>query len=366
MIKSLHLVRYATATASTTEIIDGIDYPQRVHYCPEVYRGIRTGLKYPVHEMVEKVMDSTILEYLNAVPKKTCFILSAGSTSFAGLRNTNSKWNPVDFRFLPLTLTPVYAGKMAQRCGATDMVIIDSSACSSSLKVLMDAQMLATLHGIERFVILSVEDQVNETVMKFFGELQAVVSKEQEENGLRSSAFDSVNYGFNVGQGAVLAVFETEPTSDSVELLGAYTSGEVSSSAIGQREDGQGFMRAAMRAMAIADVDPTAISVVKTHGTGTKSNNQAEKAAIYSMLGYDGYVATSFKPSIGHTFGASGLLESCLLFDSIRNFGTVPAIANRTEQDRVFLSSPSTYQDGLVLSLAAGMGNIYSAAIWSL
>jgi 3-oxoacyl-[acyl-carrier-protein] synthase-1 len=104
--------------------------------------------------------------------------------------------------------------------------------------------------------------------------------------------------------------------------------------------------------------------LIKTHGTGTASNNLSEKNAITKLLGSEGYVATSFKPTIGHTFGASGLLESCLLFDSIRETGVVPGIANRTESDNVYLSSPCAAPDGLILSLAAGMGNIYSAAVW--
>jgi hypothetical protein len=38
---------------------------------------------------------------------------------------------------------------------------------------------------------------------------------------------------------------------------------------------------------------------------------------------------------------------------------------NRTEEDKQFLSSNSQVPDGLIMSLAAGMGNVYSAALWS-
>ena len=61
--------------------------------------------------------------------------------------------------------------------------------------------------------------------------------------------------------------------------------------------------------------------------------------------------------------GASGLLETSLLFDDLAT-GRVPAIPNRTEQDSVFLSSHASAPDGVVLSLAAGMGNVYSAALF--
>jgi 3-oxoacyl-(acyl-carrier-protein) synthase len=74
------------------------------------------------------------------------------------------------------------------------------------------------------------------------------------------------------------------------------------------------------------------------------------------------FVATSYKQRIGHTMGASGLLETCLLLDDMRN-GIVPKIVNRTEKDNVFLSDDAKVPSGYILSLAAGMGNIYSAAI---
>ena len=61
--------------------------------------------------------------------------------------------------------------------------------------------------------------------------------------------------------------------------------------------------------------------------------------------------------------GASGLLETGLLFDDIAR-GSIPAIPNRTEHDPVFISNDCPAPEGVVLSLAAGMGNVYSAALF--
>jgi hypothetical protein len=63
--------------------------------------------------------------------------------------------------------------------------------------------------------------------------------------------------------------------------------------------------------------------------------------------------------------GASGLLETCLLLDDIQN-GLIPAIPNRTKYDAVFVSNPHIIggKGHNILSLAAGMGNVYSAAIF--
>jgi 3-oxoacyl-[acyl-carrier-protein] synthase II len=183
-----------------------------------------------------------------------------------------------------------------------------------------------------------------------------------EEDGTKPSAFDNNNQGFYVGQGAVFAVFESERVKTTIphaQLISAYSASESSTNAIGQLETGDGFTKAIKGAMALANVLPEDIKIVKTHGTGTASNNKAEKNAL-SIL--PKFVATSYKQKIGHTMGASGLLETCLLLDDMKN-GIVPKIANRTEQDDVYLSEDVTPPNGYILSLAAGMGNIYSAAI---
>jgi len=79
--------------------------------------------------------------------------------------------------------------------------------------------------------------------------------------------------------------------------------------------------------------------------------------------GLSDFVVTSYKQKIGHTMGSSGLLESLLLLEDMKK-GFVPPIENRTESDSVFLSEPTKPPKGYILSLAAGMGNIYSAAIF--
>ena len=84
---------------------------------------------------------------------------------------------------------------------------------------------------------------------------------------------------------------------------------------------------------------------------------------LASIFGHSGFMATSYKQKVGHTMGVSGLLETCLLLDDIKN-GFVPGIENRTQEDDVFLSQDTDVgKEVNILSLAAGMGNVYSAAV---
>lgn len=357
------LTDYRTAYTETTEFLDDVVYPQRVHWFPESYSKVSTGMVYPPHKVADKVLCPELLESLRSNRAgKTAFILASGNAHFAGvnprkIRETRLSYT---YRFLPLTLTQIYAGRIAQSCGASDYVATDASACASSLKVMMDVRNLIQNMGFDRVIVLAVEDQVCNSNLEFFGETRAAL---MGDDGAKPGAFDPVNSGFHVGQGAALAVFESEYTARSwkAELLGAYTASEPCDNPIGQREDGKGFAKAIRGAIKASGVDPSGISIVKTHGTGTESNNRAEAAALVTTL--KDFVATSYKPRIGHTMGASGLLETCLLLDDMKR-GTVPGIANRTQHDDVFLSHDIPVPEGLILSMAAGMGNIYSAAIF--
>lgn len=366
------LTHYRTACTESTELLDDIIFPQRVNWFPETYARVKSGVVYPPHVLATKVLDAQLLTTLRETPsKKTAFILAAGNAHFAGLaREAPESRLKYKYKVLPMTLTQVYAGRVAQMCGATDHIVTDSSACTSSLKAMMDVQTLIRFYGFTRVVVLSVEDAVTPLVLEFFGESKAVLSAKEDDEGILPSAFDKVNGKFHVGQGAVLTVFESEEGLKTsgftpiARLLGAYTAAEPCANALGQLEDGEGYVRAAQGAIDITGLRNQAISTVKTHGTGTLSNNVAEYTALHKLLP-DGFIATSYKPKIGHTMGASGLLESMLLIDDLRATGMVPAIKNRTEHDDVFLSEAAPPMNNRFLSLAAGMGNVYSAAVFS-
>lgn len=361
-----YLADYRVAYSTHVELLDDIAYPQMVNWFPETYARAKSGMFYPPHRLAQRVLDPDLVKKIRDRPLKTAFILASGNAHFAGINPRTHKPTQLtyEYKFLPFTLTQVYAGRTAQAFGQVEYVATDASACASSLKSLMDVQNLIDRYGFERVIVLSVEDAVSNSVLEFFGEAQASLLWKDEQTGILPSAFDDVNRGFHVGQGAVLAVFEADEvaTDPKAVLLGAYSASEDSTNAIGQREDGQGFVRAMQGAMAYASVKPESIRMVKTHGTGTASNNLAEKAALESTL--KDFVATSFKPKIGHTMGASGLLETCLLLDNLAQ-GVMPKIQNRTAPDSRYLSSDITNPGGLIMSLAAGMGNIYSAAVLS-
>ncbi len=366
----IYLTKCNTVCTTETKLIADIPHPQHAHIIPETFRRAKSGMKYPPHTLLESLVDEDTISYVrdNPVQGKTGFIFAAGNQGWMGNNGRYDKDPEAELHYkvkVPfIVLTNIYAGRIASMFGVHDHVSTDASACASSLKVLMDVQNLMNNFGFDRVIVLTGEDAVNNLTLGFFGEAGASLQY-KDETERQPSAFDTTNQGFFLGQGAALAIFEKEhpgmPTP-MAKFLGAYTSAEDNTNPLGQRADGSGFSKAIEGALFVAKAHQNEVRLVKTHGTGTPVNNAAEKSALLNSL--DEFIATSYKPRIGHTMGASGLLETGLLLKDLKK-GYVPKILNRTQDDPVFLSADAPAPGGLMLSLAAGMGNIYSAAVFS-
>jgi len=366
----IYMTQCRTACTTDTTLIDDIPYPQHAHILPNTFRRAKSGLKYPPHVLIESLIDDELRSYVadNPVKGKTGFIFAAGNQGWMGNNGRYDKNPDAQLHYkvkVPfIVLTNIYAGRIASMFGVHDHVSTDASACASSLHVLMNMQTLMDNYGFDRVIVFSGEDSVNNLVLEFFGEAGASLQY-KDEGERQPSAFDDKNQGFHIGQGAVVAIFEKEHAGMAdplAKFVGAYSSAEDNTNPLGQREDGSGFSKAIEGALFVAKAHQNDVRLVKTHGTGTPVNNAAEKSALLRSL--NEFVATSYKPRIGHTMGASGLLETGLLLRDLES-GFVPKILNRTQDDSVFLSSDAPIPEGLMLSLAAGMGNIYSAALFS-
>jgi 3-oxoacyl-(acyl-carrier-protein) synthase len=370
----IYLSKYKTASTTHSEMMNQLASPQRAFWFPETYDRVKSGMFYVPHVLANKVVTEEMVNYVkqNPVSGKTGFILAGGSQGWAGGK---SKFQDIEndlsyiYKLGMMTMTNVYAGRVASMFEAFDFVSTDATACASSVKVLMDVKNLIDNYGFDRVIVLALEDPVSNMTLEYFGQTKASISKADEEGGRVASAFDSVNNGFNVGQGAAFAIYESlnavnkNCITPEAELIGTYTSAEDCTNPIGQRPDGQGYQRAITGALTFGNVRSKDIKLIKTHGTGTPTNNESEKNALMKMFNGE-FIATSYKQHIGHTVAASGLLETGLILDDIKK-GEITPIKNRTEKDTVFISEPTKAPEGLLLVLAAGMGNVYSAAIYN-
>lgn len=377
-LPDIHLSFQALRYSTEAQPIDDVAFPTSVHWLSHTYRHTRLGLIAPAQHLMDSLVQEAV--QANTVCHETpahrqALVMAAGNCIFAGTQHRkHQSGGQLDFslKHKYVHTTQIHAGKMAQALGATGHISADTSACASSMKALMDAIHLIQLHGFERVAVLAVEDQISVGVLEFFGDMRLCLSREQLQNGVLPSAFDEVNQGFLLGQGAALIWLETsaalarrQANASGVRLRSAVTCGEACDNPLGQDPQGSGYVRAMQWALQWAGLQARNIDLIKTHGTGTAVNNVVEAHAIAQVMQAHDFVATAYKPRIGHTLGASGLIESLLAIEDAQQH-CARGIPHRTRHDARYLSHDVQLRIRHILALSAGMGNVYGAAVWAL
>ena len=131
---------------------------------------------------------------------------------------------------------------------------------------------------------------------------------------------------------------------------------------------GRGLAAAAHRALADAQVDPSAIDLVSAHATATAHNDSAESRVLTSVFGsrLASLAVHPFKAVVGHTLGAAGLLESLAALDAL-GAGILPGAPPHGALDPGFLGQLlAANQAGsprLCLKLSAAFGGANAALV---
>lgn len=131
-----------------------------------------------------------------------------------------------------------------------------------------------------------------------------------------------------LGEGASVACLERgvpENALATIEGIGYATEPLRHNTSIST--DAECFQRS-MR-MALGDMKPEEINAIVMHAPGTIKGDESEYRAIEKVFGSDMPTLTTNKWKIGHTFGASGMLniELALLMLEHQKFIKVPFVA---------------------------------------
>jgi 3-oxoacyl-(acyl-carrier-protein) synthase len=353
-------------------LVDGFKSPVFVHQINSILNNplVRRGLIYPPHYIVDNLLDNYDSKYSWPDSTARAFILASGNSSFIGNQSKFPLPNTIlasKYLSAPMAITQIYAGKIASRLGFTGRIVTDASACASSLVALHHARMMIEFEGFHEVAILAVENQVCFSTLDFFMSFGAIPTYEQINSGFLPSAFDSINHGFLLGQGAAFVTLASEASINASSINpiaiveGTSVGSEPDASSLSPRSDGMGYRLVIERVLLDSGFSPSDIDLIKTHGTGTPANNLAENGAIRTVFG-NNFLATSYKPMIGHTLGVSGLLELILSIREAKS-GRISGILNRSSPDKNFISDDYFGTVRTILSLASGMGNIFSSAL---
>jgi len=346
-------------------------YPQYCNIIDKFWEKTNTGYKYAPVIALEELFSKKNIEHLKSIGQKkgkNALIIASGTSEWAGSSNLHSNIHK-DYNIkLPyINLINIIAGTYANKIDWTDYISTDATACASSYKAFYEAELLIKSGEADRVIVIGVDDQINSYVTELFGFLKNSLTAENEHKGLKPSAFDNINQGFRLGHGIGYVVFEsdyslTQTNNSPIAFIkGTVLNGEKLSNPFGQSEDGNGYANVIKSILNKTNLDKSDISFIKTHGTGTSSNNTAEKNGIESVFSKN-FIATSYKPEIGHTLGSNGIVELSIAIEDSKN-GFVRGIKNRTIKDNNFLSYDKKMDIKNIMLLASGMGNVYASSI---
>ncbi len=193
------------------------------------------------------------------------------------------------------------ADVLARLLGTTGPTFVQSSACSSSAKVLASAQRLIASDTVDAMLVGGIDSRCRFTLLGFHG---LGILSEQPCRPL-SAARD----GISLGEAAALLLVEREGTP----LSWLRAVGETSDAhhLTQPHPEGAGLRTAIELALGQGGVDAHDVGLVNAHATGTRLNDAAECTALTAVFGR-GPVVVGTKGYTGHTLGAAGATEAAL------------------------------------------------------
>ena len=177
--------------------------------------------------------------------------------------------------------------------------------------------------------------------------------------------FDVDRDGFVMGEGAAILILEA---AEVAEARGAAPIAEIAGAAstadayhiTAPHPEGEGAERAVRLALEDAGLDPSDISYINAHGTGTELNDVTEGAVIARVFGEDQPAVSSIKGTTGHGLGASGSIEAAIVVEAIRRKELPPNVGLNEQDPAIALHDivrePRPWDPGPTLSNSFGFG----------
>jgi 3-oxoacyl-(acyl-carrier-protein) synthase len=256
--------------------------------------------------------------------------------------------------------------RIARHVGIKEFVTTISTACSSSANTLMFGAELIKSGRLDR-VIAGGTDSVTKFTLNGFNTLMIL-----DKTGCRP--FDENRAGLTLGEGAAFLVLESEETVKKTgkpvlaELTG-YGNANDAYHQTASSPEGTGAFLAMTQALALAGLQPTDISYINVHGTGTQNNDLSEGIAMERLFGGHVPPFSSTKAYTGHTLGAAGGVEAVLSVLSVIHGLIYPNLRFETPMKELKICPETTLTKGAeirhVLSNSFGFGGNNSALILS-
>ena len=259
--------------------------------------------------------------------------------------------------------SPTFLWKMAERIGhffeAANQVEVISNACISGVSALVVAKRWIESGRYKR-VIVAGGDILSHFITSGFLSFRSVSAH-------RCRPYDIQRDGLSLGEACGAVLLETQGNTNHIILSGGAISNDANHIS-GPSRTGDGLALAINQAMEEAGTLPEDISFINAHGTATVYNDEMESKAIH-LAGLSAVPVNSLKPYFGHTLGASGIIETILCIEQLKEGIYYGTLGYETLGVPMPITVYSTHQPmpmKCCIKTASGFGGCNAALVLSL
>ncbi len=198
-----------------------------------------------------------------------------------------------------------FAKELSNEFGLNEFTMTINTACTSSANALLEASNLINCGVVDYAIVVGLE--IFSPIMSSGFYSMGLLSKSYPK------PFDRQRDGIVLGEAISAIVLGRDESKWSLEGGFSNCNSETITSV---SQSGDECVEVMQKALQITGIDAKEITALKAHGTGSQSNDAAEINAISKVFD-SSLIFTALKPYVGHTIGASGILEISLFMAAI-------------------------------------------------
>jgi len=204
-----------------------------------------------------------------------------------------------------------YAKRLSLEFELSEFTMSINTACTSSANALLEAKNLINAGVVKYAVVIGLE--IFSPVMSSGFKSMDLISQSMPK------PFDIDRDGLVLGESVSCILLGKEKSKWTLE--GGFSNcNSQTITSVGQ--SGEECLEVMQKALEDCSLHVEDITALKAHATGSSSNDEAEINAISNLFD-PSLVITALKPYIGHTIGASGVLEISIMINAVDN-GFIP------------------------------------------